>query len=470
MFKLLPILLVFIQFYTGEAQSLSVEAEENNHVVIISIDGFSANVLNNEDTPVPVIRELAKKGARAKAMTTSNPTNTWPSHTTLVTGVGADRHHVLFNGKLKRSGKGLPVRVHTAVDREELLSVPTLYDIAYENGLRTAEVNWPVTRNAGTLHDSFPDTPNSVGHMTDDLLWEIVEAEILKDATNFALWNRSRAGRDSVWTETASFIIENRMPSLLMLHLLNVDGAHHRTGLGSEESMDALVLADQHVGQVINSLEKAGVRERTTIFIVSDHGFTDSRKSILPNVLLREKGLLKVQDGVVVDAEVQVVTVGGTAMVYFQNPDDLEMIQEVAEFFEGLEGIGKVVHYSQFNEYGLPLPSETDQSGQLLLAANPGYSFIGDAHREQVVVESSQYGYSIGAHGYMNDLVDMDSIFIVSGNGVESGKVLDRIDSRSVAPTAAALLGLTLPDAEGSVLWEIFRSDVERTTSLFSLP
>lgn len=436
------------------------DGNDRNHVVIISIDGFSAAAFNDPESPIPVIRDLARAGSYANAMVPPNPASTWPSHTALATGTGANQHHVLFNGRVVRSEDGIPLRVVTSVDRDQLLQVPTLYDAAYLNGLTTAEVNWPVTRNAGTLHDSFPDTPDNVGHMTLDLQFDIVDAGIIDDATTFALWNRSRAGRDIVWTETASYIIENRMPSLLMLHLLNLDGVNHREGPNSSASRDALKLADQMVGQIVESLDRAGVRERTTLFIVSDHGFAESPVSLLPNVMLREEGLLHVEDGLITGGEVQAVTAGGVAMVYLQNPEDSELKKRLTAFFESREGIDRVVHHRDFSRYGFPSPSESDQAGQLLLAAKPGYAFVNDAHREEPMVESAQYGFSVGAHGYLNEFPEMDTIFIASGYGISEGRKLDRISSLSVAPTAAALLRMSLPDAEGRVLEELLDPEV----------
>src|ERR1700730_5504608 len=75
-------------------------------VVVISLDGFPAYALADPRLPIPTLRELAREGAAATAMQPINPTVTWPNHTTLVTGVDASHHHVLFNGLLTRSPDG----------------------------------------------------------------------------------------------------------------------------------------------------------------------------------------------------------------------------------------------------------------------------------------------------------------------------------------------------------------------------
>ena len=41
------------------------------------------------------------------------------------------------------------------------------------------------------------------------------------------------------------------------------------------------------------ALDRAGIRDSTTVIVVSDHGFKTYRKLIHPNALLRTKGLLR---------------------------------------------------------------------------------------------------------------------------------------------------------------------------------
>ena len=43
----------------------------------------------------------------------------------------------------------------------------------------------------------------------------------------------------------------------------------------------------------------------------------------------------------------------------------------------------------------------------------------------------------------------MDATFLLAGPGIPRGRDLGRVDMRDVAPTLAALLGLSLPAAEG---------------------
>ena len=74
------------------------EPAKSRHVVVICIDGLPAYLFDDAVASMPTIRDLAAKGVRAKGMIVSNPSVTWPNHTSLTTGVRPEKHGVLFNG------------------------------------------------------------------------------------------------------------------------------------------------------------------------------------------------------------------------------------------------------------------------------------------------------------------------------------------------------------------------------------
>lgn len=450
---------IAISFSVSLLNGYSNDNRADRNVIIISIDGFPADLLWNENIHIPTLRKLAKNGAYANSLVPTNPTVTWPNHTTMVTGVNSSRHCLMFNGKVEYTNGGLPVHLNSSKDKNELVAVPALYDVVFEAGLYTADINWPATRNAGTLHDSFPDVPNSVGHMTEDLLWELFDEGILDDMTNFALWQHDSEGRDEIWLKSAIHLIKNRMPNLMMLHLLNLDSSVHRLGLSTEVSKRALKLADSHLERILQALDTAGEKEYTTLFIVSDHGFINTPNTILPNVALAQNGLLEADGDNIVAAKAQANTTGGFAFIYLDDPQNEEISEEVIRIFEGTEGIYKIITADEFDEYGLPHPVDCDQSGWIFLAAEPGYSFNNSVREKEVVVSSEEHGFSLAHHGFLNTFSQMNGAFVASGSGIVKGTVIDKVDMRSIAPTAAYILGLDFDTADGEVLYDIL--DVE---------
>src|SRR5918993_2365499 len=102
---LLPLVLACILVASAHA------ANKDRHVVLVTIDGFPASLWHDPALPIPTLRQLAANGASADAMTVSNPSITWPCHTTLITGVTPQKHGVLFNGLLVRPGAGKPPKL-----------------------------------------------------------------------------------------------------------------------------------------------------------------------------------------------------------------------------------------------------------------------------------------------------------------------------------------------------------------------
>src|SRR5215813_5113400 len=103
------------------ACSLTLAAQTDRHVVLISLDGFPARSLRDPNLPLPVLRKLIAEGAVADGMKPVNPTVTWPNHTALITGSNAIEHGLLYNGLPVRPGDGKPLRVEPWVPKNELV-------------------------------------------------------------------------------------------------------------------------------------------------------------------------------------------------------------------------------------------------------------------------------------------------------------------------------------------------------------
>lgn len=430
------------------AMHFKTPADDERYVVMISIDGVPGGALLDSQIPLPTIRSLAKNGAWSEAMVPSSPTKTWPNHTSLTTGVHPSKHRMFTNGVFTEiDGKKIVSR--NDLDRDELSTYPTIYDRAHEAGLTTAGVNWPVTRNTETLHDNFPDAPNELATMSARLRSELIDRGLLTDEPNPTYPHASPVGADYTWTSTAIHLIQSRPPNLLLFHLLNVDTMHHRHGVSSWSGFTALAYADTQVRRLLDALEEAGVRTQTTVFVVSDHGFQNAEKIIHPNVLLRDEGLVVTnEDGNITRARVQAVENGGSAMVYATELAQDGDLDSARSLLERAEGIARVLGPETYDAFGLPHPSEEERMGDLMLDAAPGYAF-GDSTRGSYIVSLNEL---VGKHGYSSRSSGMNTLFVASGRGVRSGVELDTVDIRTVAPTAARLLGVELPSAEGEAL------------------
>jgi predicted AlkP superfamily pyrophosphatase or phosphodiesterase len=430
-------------------------AGAGNHVVIISLDGFPSWALDDPRLPVPNLRRLAARGAIAKGMIAVNPTVTWPNHTSMVTGVHPATHGVLFNGMLIRE-PGVPPRIEPWRDKKEMVRARTLYDAAHERGMTTAQVDWVAIHNAPTITWHFrerPDPSDAIGR-------EMIAAGALADtdletfATGNILW------RDHVWTMAAAHILRRHKPNLLLFHLLNLDSTHHRYGPRTPAGMTAMAHLDSQVGVILRTLEETGLAPRTTVFVVSDHGFKTVKRQIRPNAAFMKAGLLKTEQGKITQAQAYSVPEGGSALVYVTVPDPSgDILRRAKQAIANVEGIDKVVEPADFARYGFPQPSDNDQMGALFLTAKEGYAFTAAAG-EDVVVDAPPG--SLGAHGYVSSDPDLSALFIASGRGIKPGVTLAVVNTVDIAPTAARLLGVEMKDVDGRVLDEVLATPATR--------
>ena len=444
--------------------SLAQSVDTERHVVVISIDGFAAYLVNDPKVPLPTIRRLAREGCIIEGgMIVSDPSVTWPNHTTLVTGMKPGRHGTLANGVLVRGGIGEPVKIDSHRDQSDLVKVPTVVDVAHAAGLRTAEVNWPCTRNSQSFDDQFPDVPNALDYTTPRLRTELIKKGFLRDETHASFRKSSVVGLDYVWTEAACHLIRERKPHLMLVHLLNNDATHHRRGAQSQAGYTANAYADMCVSRIINAINDAGMRENTTIFLVADHGFTLTTKAIRPNVLLRKAGLLTVEGGKLTQAQVHVIPEGGVGFVYCTNPVKApEDSAHVKKMFMGQEGVADILLPDRYNEIGFPHPREYDQAPDAILVAKDGYAVSGAVTGETLIATYEEAQTSLGSHGFLAKLKKMNAMCILSGAGIRSGIKLQGVDNTAIAPTIAKLLGLKYPNTDGRPLSSALHPSISR--------
>ncbi len=397
-------------------------------VVVISLDGFPAYDLDDPKLPIPTLRRLMQNGVSAR-MTPINPTVTWPNHTSLVTGVRADQHGLLVNGALVPTGAWPPMKVDPMMDKTKMVHVPTIYDAAHEAGLTTAQVDWVAINNAPTITWAFREWASADGPLEREMIAKgVITAE---DVENFTKSNI--LFRDQIWAKAAAYLIREHKPNLLLLHFLSLDSVHHAYGPKTLAATAAIAFLDSRVEEVVDAVRSAGIEDRTTFFIVSDHGFKAFSKQIRPAVALADAGLA---------GKAYVLPEGGSAIVYV----DPALVPKVRAALEGVEGIDRVIGEDGYTAMGLPSPDRDPQMGQMLLTAKTGYSFSG-ATGGPVTAAVPQTG---GSHGYPASDPDMEAIFIASGYGIRKGAKLDRVANTDVAPTIAGLLGVQLPSAKGS--------------------
>jgi predicted AlkP superfamily pyrophosphatase or phosphodiesterase len=417
-------------------------------VIVISLDGFAAQALRDPNTAAPALRRMIREGATAtNGMLPINPTVTWPNHTAMMTGVDGTRHGVLYNGLPVRT-PGKAVRIDASAPKSQLVLAPTVYDLAHEAGLKTAEVDWVAVNEAPTIDWAFSEIPKLGAPIVREMIRgnRLSEDEVRSFPKAVITW------RDEVWTEAAIHILRERRPNLLLFHTLTTDSNQHRYGAGSLAAQTALALADRQVQRVLDAVKELGLEDRASIFVVSDHGFASAKRVVHPNAILHREGLLRDRT----DCDAWTVPEGGTAMVYVTNPKRrAELAPRLAQLFQGVEGIQDIITPDRYAQFGFPPPGPDSRMSDLVLAAADDYAF--DGAFDGAPVSDIPPGAATGNHGYLNSHPAMRAIFVAWGAGIRPGARLAELRNVDVAPTVAHLLGLEMKNISGRALTGILK-------------
>jgi len=458
--RVFRIVAVFV-FTFGALPCRSRAAEMDRHVVLISLDGMAHYYFDDPKAKLPVLRQMAKEGARMKRMIASFPTVTWPNHTTLVTGVSPARHgvisNVVFNRKTLQNDTYLCDPLY---DMSAIVKVPTLFDVASAAGMKTAGVCWPATRNAKTLTWMVPDMLDQdlfERFSTSTLLTEIRVAGIPYEKQ--AEWCKARTAgnpqRDYMYTQIARHLLLRHKPHLTLVHLMGGDSFQHSTGRQSPEAYYAVNDYDRHVGEIVEAAKEAGILDKTTFIVTADHGFRTFTKQILPNVLLSKNGLIGKMVGHEPQRRAWCLQEGGSAFIYIlDEANRAQILADIKPKLAAMEGVDWVRGPEEYAALGFPTPDKDSRAPDLLMSAKDGYAFAETALGDAEIAEVSP---PRGAHGYDPAVPDMRAIFLAWGAGIKPGLLLDEIRNVDVAPTIAKILGLEMKDMEGRVLDEIFK-------------
>jgi predicted AlkP superfamily pyrophosphatase or phosphodiesterase len=445
----------------GTAVRLQAEANRDAFVIVVSIDGLPADYFNEPAAVMPTLHAMAKKGARAERMVSVFPTVTWPNHTSMVTGVSPARHGVIGNVYYDRATRqNVDLIWDPVFDKEDIVKVPTVYDVAHLAGLKTAGIAWPSARNAKHLDWQVPcviDTELLERYTTPSLHTAFEKIGVKWE--HKAEWNKVDGGGKAMWdwmhTQVAKQVVIEHRPNLLFLHIDAVDSLQHRSGRNHPEGYWAANLADHYLREIVEATQAAGIADRTTFIVVSDHGFYNYVQQINGNAVLRDMGLIKTAGNRVVEGRVHYLSMTGGAGIYVLDEANREQItRDLIEKFKTVEGIAAVIDTAEMVRLGLPSASADARAPDLMLSAAEGYSFSSSSAAQDAIMPISRVK---GAHGYLPGQPKLYATFVAFGAGIQPGVTLPEVRNVDVAPTVAALLGLEMKDVEGRVLKEIFR-------------
>jgi arylsulfatase A-like enzyme len=406
------------------------------HALVISIDGLGASwyVSPPPELRIPNLRRLMQEGSYAEGVEGVYPSVTYPSHTTLSTGRLPREHGIYGNLSSRQAGKN----TRDWYWFTSAIRVPALWDEVRRAGLKSGAVSWPVSVGA-PIDWNVPEywDPAKGEHLDLDFLARHATPGLVEEATRELGAPSTEEPEDVVRARFAAYVLKKYKPHLLLVHLIDLDGAEHSSGPTSPEAVAAVERADGYVGELLAAVREAGLADSTDVFIVSDHGFLPVEREIRPNVLLAKAGLIDVDElGNVSGGKVLGLANGGSFFLYWPEGEDYRARVNAA--LEPLRAAGVL-----WGELGREALAElgAEPAIQMALEAPSGAAFSGRATGE-VVVKKNTPG---GTHGYLPFRAGLEAAFIAWGPRIKPGVCLRRIRMTAVAPTVLRSLGIENP-------------------------
>lgn len=409
-------------------------AQSAKHVIFLSIDGFRPDFYLDSGWRMTNLRGLMKEGAYAKGVNSVFPSMTYPSHTTIVTGVQPAKHGIFYNNIFTPDGaKQQPYW------QDSSIHVTTLWKAAKAKGMTVASLYWPVSAKAPVDYN-IPD----IGGLGDEIreqysLPQGFFAEVKKEVFNGA--DKIEAGKNQNIAKIAAYVINKSKPQLMTIHLFSVDHAEHEEGREGAEVQEAVADADASVGIIIDALKAAGIWESTVLLVGGDHGFYNVKKTVSPNVWLKEAGLIT--DLKTGDWKAQFNSSGGSTYLYLKDPTDQVTLSKVKALVDSQPD--SIKQYYRFIS-----------KAQLSIGGfNPNVAFALTAEHEASFNNSSTGNVLTegkgGTHGHFPDSKNIRTGLVAHGPGIRKGAIVEVMNLRDITPIIVKLLGIPFPQVDGKV-------------------
>ena len=390
---------------TGSGGSNRPEQRDKPYIVLVSLDGFKADYLDR--MPLPNLRRVMERGARAKAMVPVFPSLTFPNHYSLVTGMYPGRHGIVANRFYDPARKASYVYTDSKVvsDGEWYRGEP-IWVTAEKQGMVSACFFWPGS-----------EAPVQGIYAT---MWTPYDGKVS---------NGERVATVLKWLQ----LPVERRPHVITLYFSELDTATHEGPLEAPEVERAARSLDTSIGQLLDGLDALPIRDQVYLVITSDHGMvnTSPPQTVTLDSLLEAAELtdfvigfggpvanIHVKGGVarartLVD-KINAKLARGTAYLRSELP-------ERYHYHADPRAGDIVVVMDESWTMSMPRPPRT--AGQTQPPERPR-----DDRR--------------GAHGWDNILPSMRAVFLIMGPGIREGALVDEVNNVDVYPLMTELLGL----------------------------
>lgn len=434
---------------------------------------ISADAMVEEDlaylSTLPNFKRYLSGGVKAERVRSIYPTLTYPAHVSILTGCFPNKTGIVNN---------IVFSTDPACNDWEWdagpIRVSDIFAAAKKGGYSTAAVLWPVTGNnpnidylvneiwmpheGDTLDSCFRGSGSS-----EEVLEIIRHNEKYLPGTYWKTGQENFAIHpifDNFGIKCACEIIRKFKPEVFFIHTSPLDNIRHQYGVFSDKLPREIRRIDEQIGEICEALDDAGVLADTNLVLISDHGQLTADRVVNVNILLKDAGLLDLkEDGQLCDDwKAYCQATGMSAYVYLHDPTDKAVYEQVYSLLQNWASAGVNGFDQVFTSEETNAAEGLDGDFSFVLESD-GYSGFDNACTGPYVKSNlhENYRYSHGKHGYLPDK-GPQPVFVGKGPQLASGGVTvpfcRLVDE---APTFAALLEVSMPEADGRPILDFLR-------------
>jgi len=378
---------IYIYFIIVSISAL-IYAENDQYVLLVSMDGFRSDYLEITDTPN--FDKMAKNGVQSEGLKPVFISKTFPNHYSIATGMYAESHGLIANSFFASDlDRHYSIRDRESVENGDFYGGEPIWVTAERQGVKTASYFWVGTE--ATIAGVHPS------------IWKRYDQKVPFDDRI-----------DSVMT-WFSLPISHR-PQLIMLYFHEPDWTGHEYGPSSAETVDQIKRMDGIMGTIMEKAEKLSIADKLNVLVVSDHGMTE----------LNQEHIIDLS----AYTDFSDVTMAGAGPTVFLSSDSRKRLTTVYNDLQQLPNaqvywkrdIPKRWHYR-----------DHERIPEVLIVAEEGWTLMPMGHGPEMPK---------GDHGYDNELTSMQAIFVADGPAFKSGYSRKVFENIHIYPLLAHILGL----------------------------
>ena len=226
---------------------LPIQAFAKHYIVMVSLDGFREEYTRAYNTPF--LNQIGEQGVCA-VMQPSFPSNTFPNHYTLATGLVPAHHGIIANTftDIKTSRTFSLANNETRNDPYFWHGAP-IWNTAARQGVKTGVVYWPGSDvKIGGSYPTYYHDYNQKPLLT--------FAERIAEVTRYLR------------------LPESERPQLILAYFEEPDHSGHTYGPFSPQTRHAVERMDNVVEALYESLQTLSIRDSINLIVLADHGMT----------------------------------------------------------------------------------------------------------------------------------------------------------------------------------------------------